>query len=96
MGYIFGTLVNQMVIGIWKCDYESGFGILVNQMVIGFRKCNYESRKFGTYVVLKSKILFIVILICKLVDPTYIDPTSTITIDSQAYFNFIFLPHFVF
>ena len=29
-------LVNQMVIGIWKCDYESGFGTLVNQMVIGF------------------------------------------------------------
>ena len=43
MGYIFGTLVNQMVIGIWKCDYESGFGILVNQMVIGFWKCNYKS-----------------------------------------------------
>ena len=43
MGSGFRTLVNQMVIGIWKCDYESGFGILVNQMIIGIRKCNYES-----------------------------------------------------
>ena len=48
MGYGFTTLVNQMVIGIWKCDYESGFGIVVNQMVIGLWKCDYESRKFGT------------------------------------------------
>ena len=39
----YRTLVNQMVIGIWKCDYESGFGILVNQMAIELWKCNYES-----------------------------------------------------
>ena len=35
-----------MVIGIWKCDYESGFGTMVNQMVIGFYKCDYENWKF--------------------------------------------------
>ena len=42
------TLVNEMVIGIWKCDYESGFGTMVNQMVIGFYKCDYENWKFET------------------------------------------------
>ena len=35
-GYGFRTMFNQMVIEIWKCDYESGFGNVVNQMFIGF------------------------------------------------------------
>ena len=39
----FKTVVNQMVIGIWKCYYESEFGNVVNQMVIGFLKYDYES-----------------------------------------------------
>ena len=39
----FRIVVNQMVIGIWKCYYESEFGHVVNQMVIGFLKCDYES-----------------------------------------------------
>ena len=46
--YGFRTMFNQMVIEIWKCDYESGFGNVVNQMVIGFWKCDHESWKFGT------------------------------------------------
>ena len=37
----------QMVIEIWKCDYESEFGNVVNQMFIGFYKCDHESWKFG-------------------------------------------------
>ena len=36
MGSRFRTLVNQMVIGIWKCDYGSGFAILVNQWLLDF------------------------------------------------------------
>ena len=37
----FRNVVNQMVIGIWKCYYESEFGNVVNQMVIGFLKYDY-------------------------------------------------------
>ena len=47
-------MINQMVIGIWKCDYENEFGTMVNQMVIGFWKCDCKSRKFETKVVLNS------------------------------------------
>ena len=32
-GFGFKTIVNQMVIGIWKCDYESGFGNMVNKIL---------------------------------------------------------------
>ena len=44
----FIIVVTQMVIGIWKCDYESGFGTMVNQMVITFWKLDQKSWKFGT------------------------------------------------
>ena len=39
----FRIVVNQMVIGIWKCYYESEFRNVVNQIFIGFCKCDYES-----------------------------------------------------
>ena len=44
----FIIVVTQMVIGIWKYDYESGFGTMVNQMVIRFWKCDHDSWKFET------------------------------------------------
>ena len=47
-----------MVIGIWKCPYESEFGNVANQMVIGFLKYDYESWKFETEVVLNFKLFF--------------------------------------
>ena len=37
----------QMVIEIWKCNYESGFGNVVKQMFIGFWKFDHESWKVG-------------------------------------------------
>ena len=56
-----------MVIGIWKCYYESEFGNVVNKMVIGFLKYDYESWKFETEVVLNFKLVFLIIPISKLI-----------------------------